>query len=1054
MKFCRAVNLNGSWMRRVAVAGLVMAGGAAGGAQTAPAVVPEPVAKALGWTGLSGTGAYRGQTSFYVSSEPAQWPEALKLTTAWAAEGPKFAERPADYLLRKLARIEALALNANQPGVLEVLKAENREIGEVALVLRSRKASDGGVRVADRLGYLQKALGNWLAETPADRLAVVRDEMLRYRPANRSELVARYGGEARLAELIALGKELNRLTQAFEAAQEDRKTPEPARTEALRKAAGELGYFYGFNAQDNQWQRAINQPDLRAEIAGVAPGNEDGNRRYLNLPDLSGFASEAETEKLLIDAYALPVEVTVPSAVRTAAVVRRLILEGKIVPRHVPWSLLGWRGGELNAETAGELVALHDVLKKQFPELTAKKKDENDWWQKNTIGSWVTALAVAGREADAAELYRKGALSTLVLPYQPRVTPAAGTAVWALALRLADRGSSPVNWGLLTKIARETNRDAELNAFAASQVAAAAPGSETARLWQARQAWLLIGADSVDEGLALLTPLLETRPGANEKVWAAEWTRSVSRLLNLATLLPRPELLETWRQRLAVDFKTPTGLVWNGGTGLFDAYAALELKAGNFKAIEDILRARLALKSESGGDYQLVWMQLADVLARQGRYAEVLALMGESPYYSMKNMEELIRNDQSTRAWRAPVLAVAESMAGVGRKDEAVAILEALLVAKPGYDPAYALYTQVLGDEAAPFLEKIWAADRYEERPLIWLATLQLAAGKTAEAGATARRAIALDPSDVDQPKGDRMRAYAVLRDVELKSGNVKQAEQLAGVVAEIRSAEAADSLVSAGMPERAIKELQAALATRPDGYYLHARLAWFLAQADRMPAALEHYQQALERVPDGIGRAGSRLSNYELTFEGEERQAVAERVLLAMAARADVKPQVYYLLGYLRMEQRRWDEAAEQGFKAVEAEPENLGTWMNLARVLPSSTRPRADRDRVALRLLELEPAGKRFYSPGSSVRDFPALWRAYSEANKVALTVPPRRFEIDEKTGLKKTAATPDTGKLDYRLNNVRPRTPVERLVRHELLGAFFMAGDAIYQWQRNPE
>ena len=53
--------------------------------------------------------------------------------------------------------------------------------------------------------------------------------------------------------------------------------------------------------------------------------------------------------------------------------------------------------------------------------------------------------------------------------------------------------------------------------------------------------------------------------------------------------------------------------------------------------------------------------------------------------------------------------------------------------------------------------------DRFQARPLIWKASALLNAGKVNEAEAAIKKAISIDPSDGEQGRGNRMRAYAVL---------------------------------------------------------------------------------------------------------------------------------------------------------------------------------------------------------------------------------------------------------------------------------------------------
>jgi tetratricopeptide (TPR) repeat protein len=324
---------------------------------------------------------------------------------------------------------------------------------------------------------------------------------------------------------------------------------------------------------------------------------------------------------------------------------------------------------------------------------------------------------------------------------------------------------------------------------------------------------------------------------------------------------------------------------------------------------------------------------------------------------------------------------------------------------------------------------------------------VQLAAGKVAEAEATVKRAIAIDPSDGEQPKGDRMRAYAVLRDVALAKKDAKQAEFLAGVIAAIRRSEDADDIAAAGLIDRAIKEYELALESFSDAYCIQSRLARQLAEENRLAEAAEHYKRAFELMPDSFGRVESHCFGCEQAFAGEDAQAIAERVFTEMAAKPDAKPQVHYLLGYLRMEQERWEESAAYFTKAVTADPDYLNAWKKLADVLPNTLRPRAEQDRVAFRLLALDPAGKHGGAGDQKVRDLPSLWRAYAASVETGLVAPEKLFPLGEKAKKGKARGNDYTGQMN---RNETPKAPAERLARHDVLEGVIQALDTLHEWR----
>ncbi len=1054
------------WLTSAAGAATLMLGQVAC-AQEAQTETPAELSAALGWKPMPGRDyrPYQTGSVFAVASEPSQWAAARGQAAAWVAASPVFAENPAEYIFRKLTWIEAAALGAADAKVAEEMRAARRELAARAGELRTMKSEDGNDwqlrNTAGQLQQLSQLLGQWLSDSPADRVQAFREELASNKPVARTVIAERYGGEERLAELIKLAKEFTKLQEAYQAVEQDTTLTEPQRKLALRKASGALGYFYGFNNNDQDYHRAMQDPDLAAEFGGDSSFMD---HRSLSVPDLVTAGGEAEATALLVEAFALPVRIDLGSGGRTQALAKQLLIDGTLKPVRIPWSLVNWRGQTVDRNAAREVVAIHDALKKQFPEqLTEKSGAGSDWHRGRALAVLAYALAIEGRGEEASALLALTGVESSGLPYHAQVTPQAAGAVWDVVVRAAAGANG---WQQLQALAAPAKRGAELTAYAAKQVTEAAKDSEQSRLWRARHGWALISEEKIDEGLAVIEGVLETRPAAGEKQWPQEWSESAGRLLLLAKALERPELAKVWGEKLTADLKDPKGPAWRNG-GLFDSFAKQQMAAGNTALVEELLRARIGAGGKpaqrrmfstgsSGGDNEEpvdlreVTRQLADVIGRQGRHAEVLALLAESPNWGATDLAESLGNHDGG-AWRPLALVAADSLHATGRTGEAVAILEALLIERSGYDPAYGLYTRIRGQEAVPFLEKLLAADRFEERPLIWLASLQLAAGDTARAEATIQRAIATDPSDGEQPKGDRMRAYAVLREVALKKGDATQAEFLAGVLAAIRRSEDADDIAAAGLDARAIREYQRALESFSDAYCIQSRLARTLAEQSRLTEAAEHYKRAFELMPDSFGRVESHCFGCEQAFAGEEAQLIAEKVFTDMAAKPGAKPQVYYLLGYLRMEQERWEESAAHFTRAVEADPDYLNAWKKLADVLPNTQRPSAERDRVAFKLIALDPSGKRGSSGVSGVRDLPALWRAYAAAGEAGLQAPEKVFPLGDKA---KKSKPDENDRMDFMHERKRPRTPASRLAEHNVLRTITQTLDQTYSWRARTE
>ncbi|MET0262692.1 MAG: hypothetical protein ABW223_07325 [Rariglobus sp.] len=1010
---------------------------------------PEEIRATLGWRMPS---EEHSSVSFDVTTPPTQWLAARTLTTEWAKDAPAFGQYPPEHIFRRLARIEALALNASRPDAAAELRAERKEllrlVEQVNALQPGQGAPDGTLRrVATVLKELEKKLGPWLADSPEDRLRVFQDEMNAILPVPRSVLAMRFGGEAKLAEFIKLSEEQRLLQDAFIKAQADRKTPEPERTLALKRARGALGYFDRYNEDERAWRNATGDPDF-AEL--MAP-RDRRSERTLAMPDLVLLVGETMATPVLIDALGLPVEITFNADTKTGRLAARLIRENRVVPERTPWTLLEWPQRGVDAAAAIELVALYDALKAMRPALDASV-NPNNYSRGRALASVAYALAAGGRHDEAVALLAGVGADKQGLGYRSKVSSEVLEKVWPVVIQAAGDSPDAPTWSILTTLASKRKRYDALIELAARGAANSPLNSPEAAIWQMRQGWALVAADEPDAGLTLLVPALAQRATATEPKQLAEWAAGKARLLRLAQALPREELAVQLEEQLVADFDDPLSGLWKTAD-LFDTLAERLLARERPQVVADLLRSYIydaakTTKTSQGttrlidsGKQQQV-LKLVDVLGRQGLHEEALELVETSNAWGTTDLANML-SVAGGAGWRPLSLVIAEALHAENRSAEAVAILEAYLVANGGKDSAYELYTRIKGREAIPFLDRLLVIDRFEERPLIWKARLLLESGDIDGAETAVRKAISIDPSDGEQPKGDRMRAYAVLREVLLKKGDGTQSRFLENVVASIRLSEEADVLVRAGLIDQAIKGYQEALRLFSDAYCIQSRLARQLARENRLEEAAEHYRRAFELMPDSFGLVESHCFGCEQAFEGETAQGIAERVLQELAAKPGTKAQVYYLLGYLRAEQERWDEAAGYLTQAVEKDADYFNAWKKLLAVLPYTSRPRADHDRALLRLTALDPAGRRGYRTVNNVRDLSALWMSLAETGQVIPKTPSQLFPLGERSA--RRAGQP------AQVGTERPPLPAEMLARHEIMQALTNALNAVYDWGR---
>jgi tetratricopeptide (TPR) repeat protein len=382
---------------------------------------------------------------------------------------------------------------------------------------------------------------------------------------------------------------------------------------------------------------------------------------------------------------------------------------------------------------------------------------------------------------------------------------------------------------------------------------------------------------------------------------------------------------------------------------------------------------------------------LLDLYYRAGRPDDVLAVLTRAPQWYSRDLANIFAKTVSNgRNVDYVGLFAADALLRKGRAADAEKIVDALLEQHAGYDPAYEYLIKLKGEKTLPYLERLFARDQFEERPLIWKAKLLLDAGKLEEAEKCARQAVSIDPSDGEQGPGRRMIVYAVLADIHERRGDAKEAETLRGAVTAIRHSEEADRLYEAGLLKRAIKMYEEALSHFTDAYCIQSRLALRLAELGDMAGAEDHYRRAYELMPDSFGRVESHCFGCEHAFEGEKAQSIAETIFTELAAKHPEKPQVHYLLGYLRKAEERYPEALPEFRQAVKLDPKYLNAWKELGEVGEKTQLPPKEREAIQFTMLRLDPTGHHSTFHINEVVDLRAAWKVLQDAQEFRAKLP----------------------------------------------------------------
>jgi tetratricopeptide (TPR) repeat protein len=495
-------------------------------------------------------------------------------------------------------------------------------------------------------------------------------------------------------------------------------------------------------------------------------------------------------------------------------------------------------------------------------------------------------------------------------------------------------------------------------------------------------------------------------------------------IARIGVLLQRPELIEEGIAAAKKWLATPAGQNYSSGNPgsvvVSLAQILIEIKRG--PEAESILTDALANATQPGsarrgyswnpgGAPRQILTELVTLYYKAGRYDDVLTLLKQSPDWGAKDLSDLFEtssfdtssfdNGDVSVMWLhtpgesplpVPYLAAC-SLAAAGQKAAAQRIDDAVLNHHPGLDRGYELLLSLNGTNAIPRLDELFSLDQFEERPLIWKAHLLRQENQLAEVEKIIRQAIAIDPSDGEEGRGDRMRAYSELASILAARGENKDADDYSNVVKSIRLSEDADQFYTAGLLKHAIGIYEQALNYFSDAYCIQSRLAVQLAALGKITEAEEHYRRAYELMPDSFGRVESHCFGCERVFDGERAQSIAEKVFVQLAAERPNKPQVHYLLGYLRTEQERYNEALTNYLTAVRLDPDYLNAWVKAQEASEQTLMSPQKRDEIVFNILRLDPLQRHAQPDFQRVSNLNGLWTA------VAVTAshqPPRAADL----------------------------------------------------------
>lgn len=752
---------------------------------------------------------------------------------------------------------------------------------------------------------------------------------------------------------------------------------------------------------------------LNSMNGGDSPG-------MLTTPDLVGMVGAERATPLLRRAVTSPALVYVQSGVETRRLARQLALEN-IAQMSVPqWRLVD----TLDAATLYE--AIHERFSASTPGSATAMDEYLGSTGREEADIYYLLSAIVGKQQQQAEavLARIARKDRLYLP-QPAVK----------ALREAGQ-----NEPLVEFLHAAISKQPELRAWdvyieQSSYVGRSKQALELLREVKkrpdlpahlqkeltAREIDALLANNRVDEAIASLRAQIAAKPG-DDKDAIARHVANATRLARIGRLLERRDLVNEGLTAARTSLLLATGpeaYARDVHVGhLFEIYR----RTGDAAGAQDLALAELARApgeaeqaehfgfgvADTGKRKALI--ELVGIYVAANRHQDALAVLREAKQWGARDLADLITERDSLGT---PVgYAAARALAETGERDAALRVLRTLIAHSPGYDAGYELLVKLIGSQSLTELDALYLRDQFEERPLIWKARVLLDAKQLQAAEETIRRAIAIDPSDGEQPANDRLRAYAVLADIVDAKGQQDEAAGYRQALESIRLSERADLFHAVGLYDRAFTLYRDSLARFSDAYCIQSRLAIQLSRQGRHQEAVAHYRRAYELMPDSFGRVESHCFGCENVFTDSNAQSIAEQVFAQALQKDRQKPQAHYLLGYLRKEQGRYAEAVQSFRNAVALDDGYLNAWKQLHELGELTYIEAAEREISQRKLVQLDPRQRHVRYELRQVRNLAEIWNELDE-QQVAATAK------DESTFL----LTANARKLDDAMDSLPP-------------------------------
>jgi tetratricopeptide (TPR) repeat protein len=729
-------------------------------------------------------------------------------------------------------------------------------------------------------------------------------------------------------------------------------------------------------------------------VAGVATqSGQDDFGLPLEVPDLVGLVGEKRAEDLLRQVLQKPVSLRVPEGEATRRLARKLAVSEISTLRKAQWGLV---------DTVGT-AAVYEAMRKRFDPVSGETKAAPgeasgagfDYTRQQADVYYFLDLIIAGRYDDAERMMTRIGSSRegLIIPRDAMnalIRNGKNQPVYEFLGKVLQKRPQLQGWEAYIEQAAYLGRAKDAIALIDTILSRSDLPQYLRADLSRRRLDALLGADQVDAALAGFQGLLSSPPSKDDPK-LGERTDAAIRIATLGRILKQPNLsaagFDFAQKALAFPPSQRDYRRQERVTGLLaelrrqDRVAEAQTIALREidTASSDRSNAGFAAFTVTPGQ-RAALTEIAGIYDSAGRTADVLRLLNEVRTWGARDLLAIASEKDSLGT---PLgLMAARAFKASGNINAARATVRVVIEQFPAHDPAYLALVDLNGSQAVAELDRLYALDQFEERPLIWKAFALKGTGKLAEAEIEIRRAISIDPSDGEQGKNDRMRAYATLADILEAKGDANNAKLYRRAVAAIRISENADELHKVGLYQRAFAQYRAALAEFSDAYCIQSRLAVQLSKQGFHDEALKHYRRAYELMPDSFGRVESHCFGCENVFGDNNAQTAAEQIFTDLIKKEPNKPQSHYMLGYLRKEQGRYEEALALFRRSVQLDAQYLNAWRHLHELGTKTYMEAWERDNARMKLFALDPRRRHVRYDLNEVVDIGSLWPALQRA------------------------------------------------------------------------